>query len=390
MRVAIVCLVLVAALVASVSGEPVLEWAFTPAGPWEVDSDAIIRQLPSGNLEVWTPTEAESVGYRQRFYRLVDAQAELAHCPIGLVRAIRMEFVPGDLDRDGDGVPDCLDLCPGHDDRIDENGNNIPDACEIPDMARIPAGAFEMGDAFNEGETDERPVHTVTVSTFYIGRNEVTKALWDDVRAWALGHGYSFENAGDATGGTHPVHTVSWHDVVKWCNARSEMERLDPCYYTSGGDASVYRTGEVDLAAEWVRWNANGYRLPTEAEWERAARGGLVGQRYPWGDTIDKTRANYESGGTNTVGGYAPNGYGLYDMAGNLWEWCWDWYDTAWYGAAEASDLDPQGPSSSWGRVSRGGGWFDSPLGLRCADRTAAAPTDQSGAYGFRCARSRP
>lgn len=110
---------------------------------------------------------------------------------------------------------------------------------------------------------------------------------------------------------------------MKWANARSEKEGLVPCYYTDDTQTTVYRTGTVDVQNDWVKWIACGYRLPTEVEWEKAARGGAAGHRYPWSatDAIDHSRANYDSGGTTPVGSFAPNGYGLYDMAGNVWEW---------------------------------------------------------------------
>jgi len=259
-------------------------------------------------------------------------------------------------------------------------------------MARIAGGPFAMGDTFSEGVADERPVHTVPVSTFYLDRHEVTKALWDEVYTWAVAHGYTFDFSGSGTGPTHPVHTVSWYEMVKWCNARSEKEGLTPCYYTSVEQTTVYRTGLADVANEWVNWSANGYRLPTEAEWEKAARGGLAGKRYPWGDDIDPSRAHYgySSGGTVPVGSYAPNGYGLYDMAGNVWEGCWDWYDDTWYAQAGATAADSRGPN--WGsiRVIRGGSWLDYSFVLRCALREWHAPGYRYDFGGFRCARGQP
>jgi len=251
-----------------------------------------------------------------------------------------------------------------------------PPTAGIPaGMAYIPAGPFQMGDTFNEGPLYERPVHTVQVSAFYMDKYEVTKGLWDEVYSWALTHGYRFDNAGSGKAANHPVHSIGWYEMVKWCNARSEKAGLTPSYYTDAGQTTVYRTGQVNVQNGWVKWNA-GYRLPTEAEWEKAARGDLDGQRFPWGDTISHVQANYWSsslaaydisptrdyhptyatGGfpyTSPAGSFAANGYGLYDMTGNVWERCWDW----WGNYGTASQTDPRGPITGLTRVFRGGGW---------------------------------
>jgi len=161
-------------------------------------------------------------------------------------------------------------------------------------MALIPAGSFTMGSTFNDGGLNELPTHSVYVSAFYMDKTEVTKALWDSVYVWAIAHGYGFDNVGLGKATNHPVHTVNWYDTMKWCNARSEKEGRMAVYYTDAAQTTVYRTGQVDVQNDWVKWNA-GYRLPTEAEWEKAARGGASGHRFPWSDvdTITQIQANY-------------------------------------------------------------------------------------------------
>jgi formylglycine-generating enzyme required for sulfatase activity len=251
------------------------------------------------------------------------------------------------------------------------------------DMVLIPGGSFAMGDTFNDGFPGEKPVHTATVSAFYLAWNEVRFIDWGNVYIWAVANGYTFDNEGGGKAVTHPVNTINWYDAVKWCNARSENEGLTPCYYTDAAQTNVYRTGQIDLTAHDVRWSANGYRLPTEAEWERAARGGQTGWRFPWGQDITFSNANYQSFTiysydqnlsqgyhptyatndypyTSPVGSFPANGYGLFDMVGNVWEWCWDRYDASWYASPAASQSDTKGPSGpTANRVLRGGSWND-------------------------------
>jgi len=280
-------------------------------------------------------------------------------------------------------------------------------------MALVPAGSFTMGDTL-DGDANAVPV-SVTVSAFYIDQHDVTLALWQQVYNWATNHGYDFDNAGSGKASNHPVQTIDWYDAVKWCNARSEMDSRTPAYYVDATQASVYRTGDLDLTAASVNWNS-GYRLPTEAEWEKAARGGASGLRFPWGNTISESQANY-TGDTNDysydlgpngqnrnfdtganphtspVDYFAQNGYQLYDMAGNVWQYCWDWYAPTPYptGSPYLGGTDPHGPASSprGTRVGRGGSWNSSPAGLRCAYRNPnGAPAPGSIVFGFRCVRA--
>ncbi len=270
-------------------------------------------------------------------------------------------------------------------------------------MALIPAGSFTMGNCMSpsEGFSNELPLHTVYVSGFYMDKYLVTKSLWDTVYQWAIAHGYTFDYAGSGKASTHPVQTINWYDCVKWCNARSEQEGRVPAYYTDAGVSVRYRTGQV---APYVNWST-GYRLPTEAEWEKAARGGVSGQRFPWGNTISWTVANYyanpsaypydvnptagfhptfATGGypyTSPVGYFAANGYGLYDMAGNVWQWCWDWYGSY----ASSSQSDPRGPTTGSYRVFRGGSCYYNATYCRAAYHGSGVIPTISGIYfGFR------
>jgi formylglycine-generating enzyme required for sulfatase activity len=283
--------------------------------------------------------------------------------------------------------------------------NNIPSG-----MALIPAGSFTMGDVADPNNYGDAAPLSVTVSAFYMDTNLVSYGQWTNVYAYATSHGYNFlhTGAGKNSAPNQPVQTVDWFDCVKWSNARSQQAGLAPVYYTDAGLTQVFTNGDSGTTV-YQNLTTNGYRLPTEAEWEKAARGGLAGNRFPWGNSISESQANYYgaaasysydlgpngynaigsvggmSPATSPVGSFAPNGYGLYDMAGNLFEWCWDWYGTP-YGQPTTNNPTGAGPGSGL-RVLRGGYWADVASLSRCAYRSNDDPDDANYHFGFRCVR---
>jgi formylglycine-generating enzyme len=238
-------------------------------------------------------------------------------------------------------------------------------------MTRIQAGEFRMGS--EKGDSDELPVHTVRITRdFYIGTAEVTQGLWTDV----VGSNISYF---DGCGRDCPVENISWFEAVQFANALSIKEGLETCYEIRGKQA-LWNKG----------LDCTGYRLPTEAEWEYAARGGAAatyaGSEVP--DQVAWYREN-SKGSTHPVGRKAPNGYGLFDMSGNVWEWVWDWY-AAGYGNSLSVQADPTGPVNGRLRVGRGGGWIIKPSGLRISFRSRGDPSYRRGDLGLRLARTAP
>jgi len=234
------------------------------------------------------------------------------------------------------------------------------DDVENSEMALIPAGSFEMGDSKNEPEDwmkRSRPVHRVELDAFYMDVREVTVGQF---RAFVNQSGYQW---GDLF--------ANWDKVAKYSPGDDY-----PMVYVNWNDAVAY--------AKWA-----GKRLPTEAEWEYAARGGLVGKQYPGGDEITHDDANYSRTGgkdkwkyCSPVGSFAANGYGLYDMAGNAWEWCQDWYGENYYSSSAAKN--PPGPDTGSYQVLRGGSWDSLTYYLRVALRgTTLRPRNYH--FGFRC-----
>lgn len=284
-------------------------------------------------------------------------------------------------------------------------------------MAFVPGG-------FGKPYWSDYEIYT---SGFYMDKLEVSKTLWDSVYQWAILNGYTFDNAGTAYAGTHPINGISWYDAVKWCNARSQKDGLTPCYYTDAARTLVYKTGQVVLDNNWVSWEANGYRLPTTAEWIKAYRGGQAAGYFPWPsyfgtetDNIHPGLANYYDSNdpqettqnsnyaTTPVGYYNgsqtptgpdnKNSFGLYDMAGNVGEWCWNRDLSNWYYSyAEARDDNSKGPNLGQGLTrfvagDMGYTYFSSQYAVTATNKgTVSQPMYvwQGAPVGFRCLRAK-
>lgn len=251
----------------------------------------------------------------------------------------------------------------------------------IPDgMVKIPVGV-------NSGtDPDFGPYSLTNEFVFYMDSKEVTQELWDTVYDWAETNGYDFSGAKLSKGPDHPVHSVSWYDCVKWCNARSEMDGKPPCYTVDGG---TYRSGDREPDCDL---DVSGYRLPTGDEWQYAARGGASGLRFPWGDTITHSEANYDADSssysydtsptqgthpiynegdrpqTNPVDAFSANGYGLYNIVGNVCEWSTEWHP---------DHIDSR-------RMLLGGAWNNPADFARCGRPNRQFPVATTDQQGFR------
>lgn len=263
---------------------------------------------------------------------------------------------------------------------------------EAPEgMVLIPAGAFMMGS--DDGDSDEKPVHEVYVDAFYLDQHEVTVAKF---REFVNVNGYKTD--AEKEGFSYIWNGTEWEkkEGINWRhNAEGKISADNyPVINVSWNDATAY--------AKWAK-----KRLPTEAEWEYAARSGSKGYKYSWGNgsPTGKKGGNiadeagkrvfsswtiwegYDDGFAYTapVGSFDPNEFGLYDMTGNVWEWCTDWYAEDYY--SKSPKQNPKGPTTGEQRVLRGGSWFDNPHYVRCANRFRNYPSVRSGNVGFRCAQ---
>ena len=267
----------------------------------------------------------------------------------------------------------------GDDDTEIANSQPVIDRVIVPEgMVSIPASEFQMGSNDPEADNDEQPVHTVSIDAFFMDKYEVTN--------------------------------LEYQQFVL-ANPDWQKDRIDGGFhdgrYLKHWTGNEYPSGKADHPVVYVSWYAamayaqwTGKRLPTEAEWEYAARGGLSGKKYPWGDGIDSSKANYDRNvkDTTAVGKYPPNKYGLYDMAGNVWEWCLDEYNEDFYFSSPRNNPLSGANSLNWvmnnftsvktARVLRGGSWSYTPGYLRVASRGWPAPAFTVNIGGFRCARA--
>jgi formylglycine-generating enzyme required for sulfatase activity len=255
-------------------------------------------------------------------------------------------------------------------------------ATPSPGFVRVEGGTFQMGS--NDGTDWEKPVHTVTVKSFNMAKYPVTQKEWTAVMG---------SNPSEFKGDNLPVECVSWYDAVEYCNRLSEKEKLTPAYTIDKSQKDWHNTNEGDDIKWTVRWNrnANGYRLLTETEWEYAAKGGNGSPgnyTYSGSNNLDEVAWYFENsaGSTQEAGAKKPNGLGLYDMSGNVGEWCWDWFDEDYY--RYSPQIDPIGASSGSYRINRGSDWSGSAREARSAYRGYGIPSHRGYNLGFRLARN--
>jgi len=269
---------------------------------------------------------------------------------------------------------------------------------EVPiGMVFVQGSTFWMGDEVGDLYSYNRPEHRVTVSDFEIGKFEVTQAEWEQYMPLEVTTYYG-------VGDFYPVYWVSWYEILVYCNKRSTAEGLTPCFSISDSTnpddwGSVPFEQDSIWDATLCNWDATGYRLPSEAEWEYAARGGIywaARYQYSGNDTINTVawyRYNNFPYGTKLVGLKEPNQLGIYDMSGNVSELCWDWSDYPDYNYYQTcydqgTVANPHGSDSGTRRIGRGGGWLEDDFLCRVAMRWDHSPVNQIFDVGFRIVRT--
>jgi len=262
-----------------------------------------------------------------------------------------------------------------------------PDALP-PEMVFVQGGTFEMGCTAEQTIcfSNESPIHEVTLTDFYIGKYEVTQAQWA-----AMVPEYAPDYSRYGQGESHPTYYISWNDAVTFCNRLSQQEGYSPAYYSDSGFTQVYDALKNGNGAVFWDVSANGYRLPTEAEWEYAARGGAQSKGYQYSGSDNLNEVAWYGGNTpsqtEAAGTKVSNELGIYDMSGNVWEWCWDWYGDSYYG--DSPGCAPSGPAGGFVRVRRGGSWNGPARNCRVAIRSDLhSPGERGGDLGFRLSRT--
>lgn len=244
-----------------------------------------------------------------------------------------------------------------------------------PEMVIIDGGSFYLGNDYS-AQPDEKPEHKITLSTFCISKTEITFDMFDN---FCRSTGFEYPDDGGFGRGNLPVMNVSWEGAVKFCNWMSARFGLEKVY-----DFIIDSNGNVIFKK--INWEANGYRLPTEAEWEFVAKGGNKAQgfAYTGSNNLDEVAwyAKNSKGKPQEVGTLKANELGVYDILGNSWEWCWDNYSADYYKKSPATD--PRGPEKGEHRVYRGGNFNSEESFCRITKRFSLAPTVKTGMVGIR------
>lgn len=293
----------------------------------------------NGQPEEWSESDPRQRTLEQRAFFKQDGKWSFAHK--------EDVFLPDNV-CENPGVVDNASSVEAQQVKKAKTPSPAPDSTTGMEFVQVKGGCFQMGDTFGDGGIDEKPVHKVCLDDFSIGKYEVTQAQWKTVMG--------SDPSDHIDCGSCPVDKVSWNDIQKFIKKLSSQ------------------TGRS-------------YRLPTEAEWEYAARSGGKSEKYSGGDDVDGVAWYADSSGyrSHPVGQRRPNGLGIYDMSGNIWEWCQDWYSEKYYKSSPTNN--PKGPSGGRYRVQRGGFYMLDAAEARAAVRSAIGPGQGSSGFGFRLVR---